>query len=82
MLFRMRSWRDFKMQLKKEEMKVLFCWNSRRYCNFMTNFPETCPHQDKGIAGKNCNPEDCDYCKEQIPSKYYKYKLKILRGLK
>lgn len=55
-----------------------FCNNSRRYCIFMFDFPQTCPHERE--KGKNCNPNDCGYCEMKKLSKYAKNKLKMLQG--
>ena len=60
--------------------KELFCWNSRRWCNFMFHFPDSCPFQKE--QGIKCNPDDCGYCKFEKVNKYYKDKLKKYQGKK
>lgn len=57
-----------------KEEKELFCWNSKRWINFMFYFPDSCSHQKE--QEKGCNPDNCGYCKEERITKYYKNKLK------
>jgi len=63
------------MATKSTQNLAGFCWNSRRWLAFMFHEPNTCSHCE-------CVYQDCDYYEERVPSKWYKYKKKILMSYK
>jgi hypothetical protein len=53
-----------------------FCTNSNRWITFMPIPPDTCPYD-----WTDCGPK-CGYYEMREPSRWFRYKLAILKGYK
>ena len=55
-----------------------YCLNSRLWLDFVFTPPDTCPHMENYFA--ECNSNHCGYYQEREASRWYKYKMKILKS--